>query len=256
MRDKPRILVAYTEQMAAIVDSEAALRVIRDIGEAMEVPLVTVIDNLSSLNALVGYRREKPIFESDLPARFRETWNRRQYRLNNPVYLACRTESVPFVWRVDAGAWSIPVAIDAAQQRVLNYAAKFGMSGGITVPIHAPRGNVGCINFLASADRDLERILESWRTTLIVAGIYFMRAHTKPFRQDALDGVRHLTKQEIACVTLAARGMTDKQIAIELEVVPGTARFHIENAARKLNARSRTQTVAIAAQLGLIGSVA
>jgi DNA-binding NarL/FixJ family response regulator len=82
-----------------------------------------------------------------------------------------------------------------------------------------------------------------------------MRAHVPPFRRDTLDGLRHLTKQEIACVTLAARGMTDKEIAVELGVVSGTARFHIDNAARKLNAQSRTQTVAMAAQLGLIGPV-
>lgn len=246
----------YAERMIATTDSEAALRAVRDIGEAMGIPLVTVIDNLSSLSALIGYRRNKPIFESNLPPKFRETWNRRQYRLNNPVYLACRTESVPFIWRVHADGWSIPIAIDAAQQRILNYAANFGMSGGITIPIHAPRGHIGCISFLTSANRDLEHILEEWRATLIVAGVYFMRAHAQPFDRDALDGLRHLTKQEVACVTFAARGMTDKQIAIELNIVPGTARFHIENAARKLNACSRTQTVAIAAQLGLIGSVA
>lgn len=241
--------------MAQIADSEAALRAIRDIGEAMAIPLITVIDDLSSLSALIGYRRDKPIFESNLPPRFRETWNRRQYRLNNPVYLACRTESVPFIWRSDAEGWSIPVAIDAAQRRIMSYAAGFGMTGGIAVPIHAPRGHIGCINFLASAERELERILDKWRSTLIVAGVCFMRVHAQPIRQDALDGLRHLTKQEVACVTLAARGMTDKQIAIELDVVPGTARFHIENAARKFNARSRTQTIAIVAQLGLIGSV-
>lgn len=37
--------------------------------------------------------------------------------------------------------------------------------------------------------------------------------------------------------TFAARGLTDKQLAIEPGAVPGTARFHIENAARKPNAR-------------------
>ncbi|PZQ22616.1 MAG: hypothetical protein DI569_07760 [Sphingopyxis macrogoltabida] len=250
---KPAI---HALRMTQAGDSEVALRAVRDIGDAMGIPTVTVIDDLSSLSSLIGYRRDKPIFESNLPAKFRVTWNRRQYRLNNPVYLACRTESVPFIWRVDAEGWSIPVVIDAAQRRILNFAASFGMTGGICVPIHAPRGHIGCISFIGSAEHDLERILEEWRSTLIVAGVYFMRAHAQPFRQDALDGMRHLTKQEVACVTFAARGMTDKQIAIELDVVPGTARFHIENAARKLSARSRTQTVAIAAQLGLIGSVA
>lgn len=245
----------YTNRMLTITDSNTALLAIRDIGEAVGLPLITVIDDLSSLSALVGYRGKEKIFESSLPKRFRETWNKRQYRLNNPVYLACRTESVPFIWRTGDGPWSIPVTIDAAQRRVLNFAASFRLTGGLCVPIHAPRGHVACINFIDVEDQVLEPLLERWRSTLLVAGVYFMRAHAPPFRQDALDGLRHLTKQEIACVTLAARGMTDKQIAIKLAVVPGTARFHIDNAARKLKAQSRTQTVAIAAQLGLIGSV-
>lgn len=245
----------FTQQIAAITDADAALRTIRDLGQAIGIPLVTVIDNLSSVSGLVGYRGKAPIFQSDLPKRFRTTWDRRQYRLNNPVYLACRTEAVPFVWRTGGGDWSIPVTIDAAQRRILDFAESFRMVGGICVPIHAPRGHVGCINFIALEQLPLEALLKRWRTTLLVTGAYFMRVHAPPFRQDALDGLRHLTKQEIACMTLAARGMTDKEIGIELGVVPGTARFHIENAAGKLHARSRTQAVAIAAQLGLIGSV-
>lgn len=256
MANSARKPTEFAKRMAAVTNSEAALYAVRDMGEAMEIPLVAVIDNLSSLSTPVGYRRDRPIFESNMPPKFRETWNRRQYRLNNPVYLACRTEAAPFIWRSDSDGWSIPVTIDAAQRRILNYSAKFGMTGGICVPMHAPRGHVGCINFIASAKRDFETIIDRWRSALVVAGVYYMRAHALPIGQDALEGLRHLTKQEVACVTLSARGMTDKQIAMELGIVPGTARFHMDNAGRKLKAQSRTQTVAIAAQLGLIGSVA
>ena len=246
---------AFTEQIVSVDDEQSALEIIRDMAAAMGLPLVTVIDNLSSLTALVGYRGDHPIFISNLPRRFRETYNRRQYRLNNPVYLACRTESAPFIWYSDGRPWSIPATFDAAQQRTIDYAAKFGLISGICVPIHAPRGHVGCINFFDQQGIDLEHVLARWRAALIVTAIYFMRLHAPPFSEDALHGLRHLTKQEVACVTFAAQGLTDKQIAIELGVVPGTARFHIDNAARKLKAQSRTQAVAMAAQLGLIGSV-
>lgn len=245
----------FANRIAAVTGRDGALSTVRDMGEAMDMPMVAIIENLSSTDAPTGYRRDQPIFESSIPPRFRETWNRRQYRLNNPVYLACRTEAVPFIWRSDSDGWSIPLTIDAAQRRILNYSAKFGMTGGICVPMHAPRGHVGCIVFIASAKRDFESILTRWRSALIVVGVYYMRAHALPIGQGALDGLRHLTRQEVACVTLAARGMTDKQIALELRIVPGTARFHMDNAGRKLNGQSRTQTVAIAAQLGLIGSV-
>jgi DNA-binding CsgD family transcriptional regulator len=247
---------AYIELMMNLTGGDAALLAIRDIAGAIGIPLVTVIDDLSSISALVGFRGQAPIFETSLPKRFRDTWHRRHYRLKNPVYLACRNESVPFIWRTRGGAWSIPVTLDPAQRRLLADAASFQLTGGLCVPIHAPRGHIACINFLDVADQPLEPLLERWRAALLVAGVCFMRAHAPAFSQDALDGLRYLTRQEIACVTLAARGMTDKEIAIDLGVVPGTARFHIDNVGRKLKARSRTQAVAIAAQLGLIGSVA
>ena len=242
--------------MTMVDSDESALKVVRRLGEAMAIPLITVIDNLSSLTSLVGYSGAQPLFSDNLPRKFREIYNRRHYRLNNPVYLACRSESAPFVWYSDDRPWSIPVTFDAAQKRTLAYARKFRLTGGLCIPIHAPRGHVGCINFIDQTGRDLEDLLDRWRVTLVVMGVFFMRIHSPPFSEDAIRGLRHLTKQEIACVRLSARGMTDKQIAIELNVVPGTARFHIENAAKKLGARSRTQTVAIAAQLGLIGPIA
>lgn len=68
---------------------------------------------------------------------------------------------------------------------LIGYTAKFGMAGGICVPIHAPRGHVGCINFIATAEHNLEPILSRWRSALSVAGVHFMRAHTQP----ALDGL-------------------------------------------------------------------
>jgi len=68
--------------------------------------------------------------------------------------------------------------------------------------------------------------------------------------------INHLTKREIDCVTLAGRGLTDKQIAKELRFGPGTARFHIDNVMKKLQAQTRVQAVAKAAQLGLIGPIA
>ena len=54
----------------------------------------------------------------------------------------------------------------------------------------------------------------------------------------------------------AAVGKTDQEIAMLLSRSCATVRFHIHNAAVKLDAVNRSQTVFKASQLGFLGSVA
>ena len=68
------------------------------------------------------------------------------------------------------------------------------------------------------------------------------------------DDVR-LSKREIECLRWAAVGKTDGEIATILSRSCATIRFHIHNAAQKLNAVNRSQAVFKAGQLGFLGSV-
>lgn len=52
-----------------------------------------------------------------------------------------------------------------------------------------------------------------------------------------------LTARELNVIQHAARGLTDKEIARELDVAPNTIKFHLKNIFRKLGARNRTQAV-------------
>ena len=61
-----------------------------------------------------------------------------------------------------------------------------------------------------------------------------------------------LTEREAEVLRLVARGWTNKQIAQELFVTPGTAKRHVHNIYRKLEVRSRTQAMARARDLNLI----
>lgn len=65
-----------------------------------------------------------------------------------------------------------------------------------------------------------------------------------------------LSKREVECLRWAAVGKTDVEIAMILGRSCATVRFHIHNAATKLEAVNRSQTVFKATQLGYLGSVA
>jgi NarL family two-component system response regulator LiaR len=78
--------------------------------------------------------------------------------------------------------------------------------------------------------------------------------------QDLLDGIRQpgdpigstLTGRQLEVLTLLARGLTNREIALKLNVTSHTARHHVSEILEKLNAANRAEAVAIALQRGLI----
>jgi non-specific serine/threonine protein kinase len=60
-----------------------------------------------------------------------------------------------------------------------------------------------------------------------------------------------LTAREQEVAALVARGMTNKEIAAELVIAPGTVRIHVERILGKLDFRSRAQVAAWAVERGL-----
>jgi DNA-binding NarL/FixJ family response regulator len=64
--------------------------------------------------------------------------------------------------------------------------------------------------------------------------------------------VRLLSSRERDCLRLAAAGLGTKGIADKLAIAEPTVKFHLNNAAIKLNARGRVQAVARAVKLGAI----
>jgi DNA-binding NarL/FixJ family response regulator len=63
---------------------------------------------------------------------------------------------------------------------------------------------------------------------------------------------RLLSSRERDCLRLAAAGLGTKGIADKLSIAEPTVKFHLTNAATKLNARGRVQAVAKAVKLGAI----
>jgi two-component system, NarL family, response regulator LiaR len=61
-----------------------------------------------------------------------------------------------------------------------------------------------------------------------------------------------LTERELAVLRLAARGQTNKQIGVELQISDRTVQNHLANIYAKLGAASRTEAVTAALQRGLI----
>lgn len=249
-------VLGLAEELVTFSDFDAALDQLKLIGEAIEIPLVAFLDDLSSASSVLRIAGRTKRAPSRRFIEFSRVFEQRQYRLSSPIYLACRTEHLPFVWRADERAPAIANS-GAAKWRSREFVKTYGVRGGLCVPIHAPCGRIGCVLFIDRHGVDLEHCLVMHRAALILAGIYLMNlCQDRSAAAIAAKTINYLTRREVECVTLAGRGLTDKEIAKELRVGPGTARFHIDNAIKKLSAQTRVQAVAKAAQLGLIGSIA
>ena len=67
-----------------------------------------------------------------------------------------------------------------------------------------------------------------------------------------IDGLPHLTNRERECLKWAARGKTNADIAVILNISQSTVRRYIDLARHKLNCLNKTHAVARAIGLGLI----
>jgi DNA-binding NarL/FixJ family response regulator len=71
-------------------------------------------------------------------------------------------------------------------------------------------------------------------------------------RAPAPERLEELTAREREATALAARGLTNDEIAERLAFSPATAKTHVSRAMAKLHARHRAQLVAIAYECGLV----
>lgn len=75
---------------------------------------------------------------------------------------------------------------------------------------------------------------------------------TEPVPTAADTVLTELTEREREAVALAARGLSNDQIAARMVISPTTAKTHINRAMTKLHARDRAQLVVLAYESGLV----
>ncbi|AXO35193.1 response regulator [Micromonospora chalcea] len=75
---------------------------------------------------------------------------------------------------------------------------------------------------------------------------------SEPLCADVTPGMEELTNREREAVALAARGLSNDEIADRMVISPLTAKTHVNRAMTKLQARDRAQLVVFAYESGLV----
>jgi DNA-binding CsgD family transcriptional regulator len=125
-----------------------------------------------------------------------------------------------------------------AQAQALEQAkAKLGLGAGLIVPVQHDDSSIGAV-LLAGR--------EPMMTPIARSALHFL-AQLAFGRVIVLEGKREqdlLSPREAECLQLSAHGNTDGDIGRKLGISARTARFHIENAKKKLGVATRVQAVA------------
>jgi len=172
----------------------------------------------------------------DAPANFVDTFDQRALLHHHPLIQQALTSSDPFTVReVQARG------LTAEQRKVLEFvAAELDLKAGFVVPVRRADEMLGVVMFgglrcrLGAIERSILHLLAH---AAVVRAIDLKQAPKKPAAGD-------LSPRECQCLQWASQGKTDSEIGVILGISARTARFHIENAKRKLGAATRVQAVA------------
>ncbi len=181
-------------------------------------------------------------------------WRNSRIALDSPLTTACRFESEPF-WVNAQGFHTRQTNAYLASIDMTNFEVRAMTVAAIVVPVHLPFGQIGAVSF-NPADRTKLDLTDEFASLSDAFGIYarvFIATYVHAMgNAQALPAKSRLSKREVECLRWAAIGKTDLEISMIMSRSRATVRFHIHNAAIKLNAVNRSQTVFKASQLGYI----
>ena len=191
----------------------------------------------------------------NVPSDFTALWLSQGYIEIDPVQVATTRSPAPFVWSLqDGGNAILKPVLQPSQIPAIGYLLDNRMTCGITVPMHLPDGTLASFTAISTNPaRDFERDANRYLGDTILLGSLFNKSVylTLDQRMRTCQYIR-LTKRERECLQWCARGLTAKEIAHRLGRSIGTVTMHVNNATRKLGAKSRPQAVARAAYYRLL----
>ena len=179
---------------------------------------------------------------SDYPADFQFYYASQNSILHDPVIRHAFVSQGGFNW--DNALYNLT----HRAKQVVGESADAGLKTGFAVPVHIHAGPTGIVS-LGGSNYDLspddERALE-----LVTVHSY---ARLIELKEPSKTSASHtITPREVEVLTYLASGMTNKEIANQLNISAEMTKEHLQHARHKLNAKNRAHAVMLAIQGGVI----
>lgn len=181
-------------------------------------------------------------------------WEDRAFALRSYFIHAVRVCSEPIFYRQgQLATWRTTHVLDAVNKQ--GPSERFGVGAAIIAPAYLPGGVIGAVVWAtADAEFDVEPVFRGHAGELQTLALQFVATeHERAVRGAAIEPPQ-LTRREIQCLKWGAAGKTDAEISVIMSISVPTVRFHMTNAARKLQVIGRSQAIYRAATLGYVGS--
>jgi DNA-binding CsgD family transcriptional regulator len=121
--------------------------------------------------------------------------------------------------------------------------------------VHLPRGVVGAVVWCARDAVGVADAFAAHAEHMQAVALRLVATHNEARGRPRNATIpQKLTRREVQCLRWAAAGKTDSEIGIILDLSHSTVRFHLRNAAAKLGATGRAQSIQLAAGLGFVGA--
>lgn len=182
-----------------------------------------------------------PLLISNYPSTWTSYYLQKQYERIDPVISQVLRCPDPFRWGLGIG----PRAGSDPERELFEEAARFGIRGGFTIPIHDNNGTIAAVTFATDERRSaFERTIADHALVLQLMAICFhAHAQRKMASENRLDGI-NLSPREVECLRWAAEGKSAWESGRIMGISRHTVAFHLENAKAKLGVRSTIQAVA------------
>jgi DNA-binding CsgD family transcriptional regulator len=191
------------------------------------------------------HRIAKAIVHIDAPKGFTEEFDREGFGPDHPLITRALLRLEPF-----STAETSATHLTANQRRVLQrVSVSLNVRDGWTFSI-AENGSVTGIVMLGGLKPDMSPL----PCSLLHLASHTAFARVADLAMGAAGRPHNLTNREVECLHWVAAGKTDLEIAVILSISARTARFHIENAKRKLRVATRVQAVAEALRVQAIAA--
>ena len=158
----------------------------------------------------------------------------RGYAGDDPVHRASRRTNAAFAW-AELGSL---IAVEPLHRTILKRSKYHGLGGGFTIPGNVPGEPAASCSFAVRRGRELPR--SSLHFAELV-GIRALHAARRLRGRTRIASRPRLSRREVECVKLVARGKTDWEIARILGLSIHTARQYVKRARSAYDTVSRTQ---------------
>ena len=181
-------------------------------------------------------------------------WRDRKLALHDTLLSAVRMVAEPFFYRDGRLATWRETGL-LAQIDCTHIPGNSPLSEAIICPVHLPRGLIGAVYWCAGEPVGVERVFADHASRMHGLAIRMVATHNEARGRPRNATISPtLTRREVQCLRWAAAGKTDAEIGIILDLSVSTVRFHLRNAAERLGAKGRAQSIQLAVGLGYVGA--